>query len=209
LTNGLKGYNSIGLTFFFFSLFLLFAFRSEWKVFIVISEGIMRVVPVVALTILNVAMIFKFQSVARRRRAISTRSNSRQDAARAEERRKLVLMSTIIVLFVCFNSPSAVLSMIYREDLESTRSFEIFRAVSNDCELANFAVNFYAYFLCSTDFRKAFFDTLCSCFVGKWAAGHAHHQTGKGTSYIPSSADAKLHCTNFTSYFTLSSLSAS
>jgi hypothetical protein len=83
--------------------------------------------PVVTLTLLNAAMIVKFRSVAERSRSITTRSNSRSHVARARNRSKLILLSTVIVLFVCFNSPSAILSIIYKESLETRIGFQIFR----------------------------------------------------------------------------------
>ena len=44
--------------------------------------------------------------------------------------------------------------------------FQVFRAVANNLELLNFALNFYIYCLCSAEIRRAFvslFKSFCKC----------------------------------------------
>lgn len=77
----------------------------------------------------------------------------------------LVLIS-IVVLFVCCTTPAAVLSVLYSANLDDHLGFQIFRAVANNLELLNFALNFYIYCLCSAEIRRAFvslFKNLWNC----------------------------------------------
>ena len=76
----------------------------------------------------------------------------------------LVLIS-IVVLFVCCTTPAAVLSILYTARLNRHLGFQIFRAVANNLELVNFALNFYIYCLCSAEIRNAFtflFFNICT-----------------------------------------------
>ena len=76
----------------------------------------------------------------------------------------LVLIS-IILLFVCCTTPAAILSILFSVSLSNHLGFQIFRAVANNLELLNFALNFYIYCLCSAEIRRAF----VSMFL-RWAA---------------------------------------
>ncbi len=138
---------------------------TEWKIYVYISEGMVRILPIVVLTILNLAIIRQFRVLAEKRKQLhGSRSQKKAGAGSLnvnEERRMLALLSTIVVLFVVLNTPSAILSIIYTDALAKSRPFQIFRACANDLELANFAINFYAYFMCSTEFRNAFFNVIC------------------------------------------------
>ena len=67
----------------------------------------------------------------------------------------LVLIS-IVVLFVCCTTPAAILSIIFSVTLKKHLGFQIFRAIANNLELLNFALNFYIYCLCSAEIRRAF-----------------------------------------------------
>jgi hypothetical protein len=73
-----------------------------------------------------------------------------------EERMLVVVLISIVVLFVCCTTPAAVLSILYTARLNRHLGFQIFRAVANNLELVNFALNFYIYCLCSAEIRRAF-----------------------------------------------------
>ena len=75
----------------------------------------------------------------------------------------LVLIS-IVVLFVCCTTPAAILSIIFSVSLNNHLGFQIFRAIANNLELLNFALNFYIYCLCSAEIRRAFV-----CLFKQWA----------------------------------------
>ena len=68
----------------------------------------------------------------------------------------VIVLISIVVLFVCCTTPAAILSIIFTAKLQSNSGFQIFRAVANNLELLNFALNFYIYCLCSAEIRRAF-----------------------------------------------------
>jgi hypothetical protein len=83
----------------------------------------------------------------------------------AEERVLVVLLVSLVVLFVCCTTPAAVLSILYSVKLNQHLGFQLFRAVANNLELLNFALNFYIYCLCSAEIRNAFtylFFNICT-----------------------------------------------
>ena len=138
---------------------------TQWKIYVYISEGMVRILPIAVLTVLNVAIIRQFKVLAKKRKQLHGPRSQKKSTTGGlnvnEERRMLALLSTIVVLFVVLNTPSAILSIVYTDALAKSRPFQIFRACANDLELANFAINFYAYFMCSTEFRNAFFNVIC------------------------------------------------
>ena len=91
----------------------------------------------------------------------STRRRSFQSP---EERMLVVVLISIVVLFVCCTTPAAVLSILYSVKLNHHLGFQVFRAVANNLELVNFALNFYIYCLCSAEIRRAFI----SLFLSMW-----------------------------------------
>ena len=71
----------------------------------------------------------------------------------------LVLIS-IVILFVCCTTPAAILSILISPSLDKHLGFQTFRAIANNLELLNFALNFYIYCLCSAEIRRAFVTTF-------------------------------------------------
>ena len=84
----------------------------------------------------------------------------------------LVLIS-IVILFVCCTTPAALLSIMFSPSLSANLGFQIFRAVSNNLELLNFALNFYIYCLCSAEIRRAFVLTFLWCSQRETKPGEA------------------------------------
>lgn len=148
---------------------------SLWTAYVWFGECFVRLVPGLVLAILNSLIIIKFRQVVKNRlqlHASSTKIKVRPlknfDKTQAgrhleQERRLVTLLTSIIILFFFTNIPSAVLSIIYQQDLEELYAFQVFRAVANILELSNFALNFCIYFLCSNEFRKLFFEALPHC----------------------------------------------
>ena len=90
-------------------------------------------------------------------RTKSSRTSTRRRSLQSPEERMLVIvLISIVVLFVCCTTPAAILSIIFTAKLQSNSGFQIFRAVANNLELLNFALNFYIYCLCSAEIRRAF-----------------------------------------------------
>ena len=105
----------------------------------------------------------EFRPRTRRRRVRALQST--------EERMLVLVLISIVVLFVCCTTPAAVLSVLYSVKLNDHLGFQVsqqtyiqfiinfvhdfkllspqvFRAVANNLELLNFALNFYIYCLC-------------------------------------------------------------
>ena len=88
----------------------------------------------------------------------------------SEERMLVVVLISIIVLFVVCTTPAAVLSVLYTVKKDQHLGFQIFRAIANNLELLNFALNFYIYCLCSAEIRRAFvslFKNVCDFWSKK------------------------------------------
>merc|ERR1712073_52770 len=82
----------------------------------------------------------------------------------------VVVLISIIVLFVCCTTPAAVLSVLHGVKKDQHLGFQIFRAIANNLELLNFALNFYIYCLCSAEIRRAFaslFRNVCDFWSKK------------------------------------------
>ena len=75
----------------------------------------------------------------------------------------LVLIS-IVILFMFCTTPAAILSILFSAKLDDNFGCQIFRAIANNLELLNFALNFYIYCLCSGEIRRAFVVLFKSCY---------------------------------------------
>ena len=86
----------------------------------------------------------------------ASQSSRRKSLQSSEERMLVLVLISIIILFVCCTTPAAILSIIFSVTLNKHLGFQIFRAIANNLELLNFALNFYIYCLCSAEIRRAF-----------------------------------------------------
>ena len=156
-----------------------------WKVYIVLEQIISRFGPGFILTVLNAMIIRQFRIISRKRREMRSGGggngngngclnggegagggkNTEQLLLRGEEitkrsykeeKRLVVLLMSIVLLFFITTTPVAFLHIFFSDDYKCHFGFQVFRALANDLELCNFALNFYIYFLCSKEFRKKF-----------------------------------------------------
>jgi hypothetical protein len=140
-----------------------------WKVYLILAEVIVRFGPAIILAVLNFLIIWRFRQITERRREILQgggdmtgndqlllRGERISKKIYKEEKRLVTLLSAIVLLFFATTTPVAFLGIFYSQTLDKNLYFQIFRAVANDLELCNFALNFYIYFLCSKEFRKKF-----------------------------------------------------
>lgn len=147
-----------------------------WSIYLWSSEILIRIGPGIILAVLNILIIQKFRKIRSKRQNFLTsltQSNLSVDIQNANksiknlkyklEKKIGVLLRAIVILFFVTMTPSSVLSLVYSEIQESTFAFQIFRATANNLELANFALNFYVYFLCSKDFRVALNNVFNKC----------------------------------------------
>lgn len=153
-----------------------------WNIYLWISEVLVRFGPCIVLATLNILIIKKFRQIAAKRKFLRlalAQGKNRNDLSfnmdpslrrslknkrYQEEKRIIRLLRAIVILFFVTMTPSAILSLLYSENQEYTYSFQIFRAVANNLELSNFALNFYVYCLCSREFRSALFKVMTGCF---------------------------------------------
>lgn len=91
-----------------------------------------------------------------------SRTSRRKSLQSPEERMLVMVLISIVVLFVCCTTPAAVLSIMISPSLDLHLGFQTFRAIANNLELLNFALNFYIYCLCSAEIRRAFVATFVS-----------------------------------------------
>ena len=92
------------------------------------------------------------------------RASTRRRSLQSPEERMLVLvLISIVVLFVCCTTPAAILSILYSVKYKDDLGFQVFRALANNLELLNFALNFYIYCLCSAEIRRAFVSLFQQC----------------------------------------------
>lgn len=147
-----------------------------WKIYIYVEESIIRFGPAIILAALNFLIIVRFRQITNRKAGLLNASGESGGVGNGmsegpllrgerisrrlynEEKRLVILLTAIVVLFFITILPSSFLSIFYTEDdcTSNTYGFQIFRAIANTLELCNFALNFYIYFLCSKEFRKKF-----------------------------------------------------
>lgn len=166
-----------------------------WQVYLWSSETLVHIGPALILGVLNALIIRRFRQLSLRRRRFRAASDkfrarhlldpaskvaaaaaaatqregtngSRGGRSYREERRLVVLLTAIVVLFFVTMTPTVLLSLWYSERRDADAGFQVFRAAANNLELANFALNFYAYFLCSREFRRGFLSMLRSSCCG-------------------------------------------
>jgi len=147
-----------------------------WTAYVWMGESLVRFLPGLILVTLNMLILIKYHGIVKTRRlmqqgqpnANANGNNGRLDRNLEQERKLLTLLLSIIVLFFITNIPSAVLSIIYDQELEAYHSFQVFRAVANLLEMSNFALNFCMYFLCSKEFRKMLYKAMPQCGFSKF-----------------------------------------
>lgn len=111
------------------------------------------------------------------RDSVSRLSMSSTPAAKAEhrrlqeERRLLVLLIGIVVMFFICVTPAAILLILPVADEDFGLGLKLFRAVANLLELTNYALNFYVYVGCSSDFRTTFVSVFCNKWVKRQENG--------------------------------------
>ncbi|XP_067144604.1 probable G-protein coupled receptor B0563.6 [Centruroides vittatus] len=129
-----------------------------FKIYLLVKELTVRLGPVVILAILNVTIIVTFGKILRRRKEMFGNASLRREGSRkyTEEKRLIVLLCGIVVLFFVCMTPAALLTLLNSDDKEANFSFQVFRSLANVIELANFSMNFYVYCFCSSDIRRTF-----------------------------------------------------
>ncbi|XP_042218082.1 probable G-protein coupled receptor B0563.6 [Homarus americanus] len=122
-----------------------------------IRQTIVTFVPIIVLTVSNTLIVKEFIRLRKRKDQMSG-SDQLQDNPVTESRRRndqhlVSLLMAVMISFFITQVPSGVLGALYTDNLAGHLKFEIFRAVANNLELLNHALNFYLYVLCSKPIR--------------------------------------------------------
>ena len=115
-----------------------------------------------------------------------SRTSRRKSLQSPEERMLVMVLISIVILFVCCTTPAAILSILISPSLDKHLGFQTFRAIANNLELLNFALNFYIYCLCSAEIRRAFVTTFvtgsgCRTDAGNKTVDLTTHATALST----------------------------
>ncbi len=167
-----------------------------WTAYVWLGESLVRFLPALILAVLNWLIMMKFRGVVKTRlqmqqnnhqidapsatggsSAAAPVSGNRAERHLEQERKLLTLLLSIIILFFITNIPSAVLSIIYSQELEDLYSFQLFRAIANLLEMSNFALNFCMYFMCSKEFRKMLYKAFPPFRGFKFSFSSRHTQS--------------------------------
>ncbi|GFT76622.1 probable G-protein coupled receptor AH9.1 [Nephila pilipes] len=139
--------------------------HTAFRIYLVVKEGLVRLGPVVLLTILNTIIILTFRKSLIQRPdwlAISG-VGSPPSRKRCKDKQRLCnLLTGIVILFVISMTPAAFLTILNREYKEFHFGFQLFRALANIIELSNYAMNFYVYCICNSEIRRNFVE-LVTC----------------------------------------------
>ncbi|XP_012265703.2 probable G-protein coupled receptor B0563.6 [Athalia rosae] len=138
-----------------------------WGAYLWANEVLVCFGPAAILVILNGLIVRKFiQLTAKRRKfhAVSDKyrashiaetSSLTRNRGYREEQHLVILVTAIVLLFFVTTTPSACLLAWHADRPETDVGFQKFRAIANVAEMSNFALNFYVYLGCSTEFRGA------------------------------------------------------
>lgn len=160
-----------------------------WMGYIVVSEVLVRFGPACILASLNTLIIRKFGKLGANRKRFRNKDSENVRGRNYQDEKRLVrLLTYIIVTFFLTMTPSAFLSLLYSETRDKEFGFQAFRAVANNLEMGNFALNFYIYFLCSKEFRRTFHLVMSECFCSRLKLSQTRREdlTPLGTTVRPS-----------------------
>nr|XP_045585263.1 probable G-protein coupled receptor B0563.6 [Procambarus clarkii]XP_045585264.1 probable G-protein coupled receptor B0563.6 [Procambarus clarkii]XP_045585265.1 probable G-protein coupled receptor B0563.6 [Procambarus clarkii]XP_045585266.1 probable G-protein coupled receptor B0563.6 [Procambarus clarkii] len=137
-------------------------------------QTIVTFIPIVVITVLNAMTIRSFIRLSKRRKEMIVNSvlgSSSQNASTpgegkmVEESNLVYLLSAVVLTFFITMVPVGIFNAMYTDYLSSAFKYEVFRALANDLEILNHALNFYMYILCSSQIRLT-----CRTFVSQCAS---------------------------------------
>ncbi|KAK8745103.1 hypothetical protein OTU49_000460 [Cherax quadricarinatus] len=125
-----------------------------------LRQTIVTFVPIIVLLALNTLILKEFVRIRKMKDKMTRNEPLSLDILAAEGRRReehhlISLLTAVMISFFITLVPSGICNAIYTEVLATRLTFEVFRAVSNDLEILNHALNFYMYILCSKPIREA------------------------------------------------------
>ena len=136
------------------------AAHSVWyQIYSWVRQTINSFIPIVILIVLNIMIIKQFKIVIQtrqdmRRDSILTVSSSNASGS-PEDKTLIVLLISIMISFFVTMLPPGIFNSIFTILEVSDLNAEIFRAVANNLEILNHALNFYLYILLSKPIRRS------------------------------------------------------
>ena len=131
-----------------------------------IRQTVVSFIPILILLILNYTIIRNYMGVVKRREQMrgqgpntnisSLRPNELQQAK--EDQNLIRMLYAIMITFFITMLPPGIANAMYTKFLSTELQYEIFRAVANDLEILNHAMNFYIYMIFSKPLRNAIKD---------------------------------------------------
>ncbi|KAK7075276.1 hypothetical protein SK128_013472 [Halocaridina rubra] len=124
-----------------------------------IRQSIMIFIPVIILVILNSLIVREFILLRRKKKALlgtdQPKDSPSTDKKTKENHHLIRLLTAVMISFTLTIIPSGIFGALYNEELSSQFQYEMFRALANDLEILNHALNFYLYILYSKPIREA------------------------------------------------------
>ncbi|XP_068218979.1 probable G-protein coupled receptor AH9.1 [Palaemon carinicauda] len=126
-------------------------------------QAITIFLPAIILVVLNSLIVKEFVKLRRKKRRMM--GEKPKDSPVAVQRRKdnqhlIHLLAAVTICFFVTTVPSGIFGALYDENLSTKFRFELFRALANDLEILNHAINFYLYILYSKQIRDAIVTTI-------------------------------------------------
>lgn len=168
-------------------------------------EIIVIFIPVGILTVLNLMTMREFLRIRKKRKLMMINSVlsrvqgmfSSKEVRYREDKNLIKLLTAVIVSFFLTMVPAGILNAIYTENLSSAYDFEVFRAVANDLEILNHALNFFMYILCSRNIRmtckKFFHESRVSFISATTFYGNKHDSLNIPSMIMYPPMSSKVH----------------
>ncbi|PIO74660.1 7 transmembrane receptor, partial [Teladorsagia circumcincta] len=124
----------------------------SWQIYKWTRETILRFLPIIILSILNIQIIIAFR---KRQKMFQQLTKRKEQGAHKDDTLMYMLGGTVFMSLLC-NIPAAINLLLIDEALKRRLDYQIFRAVANILEITNHASQFYVFCACSTDYRITF-----------------------------------------------------
>ncbi|XP_065575912.1 probable G-protein coupled receptor AH9.1 [Artemia franciscana] len=144
-----------------------------WQVYSIASQVLARFLPGTFMVILNIAILIRYSKVIRKRQELrrsssvvnSTTKLTETSGLSSEDSRLMASCLILSIWFLITTFPAGVLSVLKTDSsINETEAFKIFRTVTNNMELFNFATNLFAVCLFSQQLSDSLRDIFISCF---------------------------------------------
>ena len=135
-----------------------------WKIWAVLLQICHRIIPAIALTVINTKLLTTLTKLKRHRektRKVSHRGRSKRD------RQLMRVLLALTIVFLLTNVPSGLHYIIYvffEEVCDINYSMEVLRAVANCFEMTGYSCDFFLYFLMNKEYRRGFRRFYKPCF---------------------------------------------